>query len=99
MRREWTIAASALPAVLLVAVVAIWWRAGHRLVRVWQIDAPPLFVSSDLKRIARGAHLARTRGCNECPDADLGGKVLIDDPLMGRIVAGNLTAGRGGLLA
>jgi mono/diheme cytochrome c family protein len=46
--------------------------------------------------IARGEHLIKTRvGCAGCHGADLGGKVLIDQALIGRWVAPNLTTGAG----
>ena len=48
--------------------------------------------------IARGEHLIKTRvGCAGCHGADLGGKVLIDQALIGRWVAPNLTTGAGSI--
>lgn len=76
-----------------------WWRAEQRLNRHWDVAAPPLAVVSDAEAVARGAHLAQTRGCADCHDADLGGRVMIDDAVVARIVAPNLSGGRGGVLA
>jgi hypothetical protein len=46
--------------------------------------------------IARGEHLVKTRvGCEGCHGADLGGKVLIDQALVGYWAAPNLTGGSG----
>jgi mono/diheme cytochrome c family protein len=46
--------------------------------------------------IARGEYLVKTRvGCEGCHGADLGGKVLIDQALVGYWVAPNLTSGAG----
>src|SRR4029450_13919778 len=46
--------------------------------------------------IARGEHLIKTRvGCAGCHGADLGGKVLIDQALIGRWVAPDVTNGAG----
>jgi hypothetical protein len=51
-----------------------------------------------LATIARGQHVMVTRGgCRECQGANLAGKVLSDDPLIGRVVAANLTRGKGGV--
>ena len=51
--------------------------------------------TADSAGVARGAHLAVTRGCTGCHAGDLAGRVMIDDPALGRIVATNLTpAGR-----
>jgi mono/diheme cytochrome c family protein len=56
----------------------------------------------DLKAIAldraigRGRHLVESRvGCNACHGADLGGDAVIDEAIVGRWIAPNLTGGRG----
>ena len=58
----------------------------------------------DLKRaaltraIARGEHLVKTRvACNGCHGGDFGGKVLINQMLIGYWAAPNLTGGAGGV--
>lgn len=56
-------------------------------------------VPAGAEAIARGEHLARTRGCADCHGADMGGAKVIDDPAMGRLHGPNLTRGRGGLAA
>lgn len=92
-------------AVLLVVLALLggalayaWFQVDARLTRTWDVAATPLTVGADDTRVARGAHLAATRGCVDCHGADLGGRVFIDDP-MARIVASNLTAGQGGVLS
>jgi cytochrome c553 len=48
--------------------------------------------------IARGQHLVKTRvGCEGCHGADLGGKVLIDQAVVGYWAAPNLTSGAGSI--
>lgn len=47
--------------------------------------------------VARGKHIATTRGCADCHGADFGGKTVFDNPAMGRVDAPNLTRGQGGL--
>jgi mono/diheme cytochrome c family protein len=48
------------------------------------------------RAIQRGEHLLGTRiGCRECHGNDFGGKAVIDQALVGRWVAPNLTAGAG----
>ncbi|MCU0636962.1 MAG: cytochrome c [Gemmatimonadaceae bacterium] len=57
-------------------------------------------VARDSATIARGAHLTSTyAGCVDCHGANYGGRVVIDDPAIGRLVGSNLTTGRGGVLA
>jgi mono/diheme cytochrome c family protein len=47
---------------------------------------------------ARGEHLIRTRvGCNACHGDDFGGKVVIDEAVVGYWAAPNLTTGAGGV--
>ncbi|HET9949059.1 MAG TPA: c-type cytochrome, partial [Longimicrobiales bacterium] len=44
----------------------------------------------------RGRHLVESRyGCAECHGADFGGGVMVDDPLIGSLLAPNLTSGEG----
>ena len=44
----------------------------------------------------RGQHLVEARyGCLECHGGDLSGGVMMDDPLLGRMLGPNLTGGRG----
>ncbi|MEX1994035.1 MAG: cytochrome c [Steroidobacteraceae bacterium] len=50
--------------------------------------------------IARGQHLIESRvGCAYCHRPDFGGGAVIDEPMVGRWIAPNLTAGRGGVTA
>ena len=48
------------------------------------------------RAIARGDHLVKTRvGCDGCHGADFGGKVIVDQLLVGYWTAPNLTSGAG----
>lgn len=53
----------------------------------------------DAATLAMGQHLAKIKGCQDCHGEDLAGKVVIEDPALGRFVAPNLTSGSGGLPA
>ena len=62
-------------------------------------DASPP-IPKDSASIERGRHLSRAISkCVECHGEDLGGQVVIDAMPMGRVVAPNLTSGRGGIAA
>lgn len=64
----------------------------------YDIPATPIAISHDSATIARGQHFATAIGkCVDCHGEDLGGKVMVDDPALGVVVAPNLTPG--GLLA
>jgi mono/diheme cytochrome c family protein len=60
-------------------------------------DASPP-IPRDSAAIARGRHLSRAISkCVECHGEDLGGKLVFDALPMARVVAPNLTTGRGGI--
>ena len=62
-------------------------------------DASPP-IPRDSAAVAQGRHLSRAIGkCVECHDDDFGGKVVFDALPMARVVAPNLTSGRGGIAA
>ncbi len=50
--------------------------------------------------LERGRHLVESRyTCTECHGKDFGGGVMVDDPLIGRLLGPNITSGRGGKTA
>ena len=68
------------------------------MTKMYNPPSEPLTVVSDSVSLTRGAHLVTVVSkCVECHDTDLGGKVFINDPAFARIVATNLTMGKGGL--
>ncbi|MFN8521699.1 MAG: c-type cytochrome [Chloroflexota bacterium] len=55
-------------------------------------------IPTDPGAIARGEHLAvAITKCGDCHGVDLGGNVLVDNPVIGRLAGPNLTRGRGGV--
>lgn len=58
----------------------------------WPIDATA-------ENIELGGRLSVFRGCTDCHGANLGGKLLIDDPMIGSVHTPNITRGQGGLPA
>ncbi|MBC7841991.1 MAG: c-type cytochrome [Gemmatimonadaceae bacterium] len=73
----------------------------------WQmrrpVTLPPqaaLRVSLDSVSVARGQHLATAvAGCTGCHGEDLGGRTIVDVPLVMRLTPSNLTTGEGGMLS
>lgn len=90
-------------ALLVVAGIAfggwIQWQSHRRLARAYAIEVAAVPVPAGAEAVARGKHLATTRGCVDCHGADLAGATVIDDGAMGRIDGPNLTRGAGGLPA
>jgi mono/diheme cytochrome c family protein len=70
------------------------------MARTYVVTAPAVPIPSDAASIARGKYLAeKVAVCTECHGPDLGGKVVEENAAMGRLVAPNVTRGRGGLPA
>jgi len=83
---------------LVAAVYArIEWQSSRRV----PMPAPvALTITTDSATVAKGAHVANAvAGCVHCHGADLGGAVIVDEPLVLRLAAPNLTSGKGGVLS
>lgn len=99
MRRVLRIVAIALGAIVILLVLA---GAGAYIMgsRAWdaqhEVPTATLTIATDDSSVARGRHLAGIYGCVDCHGPDLGGQVLADAPPF-RIIAPNLTTGRGGI--
>lgn len=70
-----------------------------RMNKQYTFEQETLTGQADKATLVRGEHLATIKGCFECHGTDLSGKVMADDPALGRLVATNLTTGKGGLPA
>jgi mono/diheme cytochrome c family protein len=89
----------ALVALVLAIVVFVYARSEYALRKHVRVDEAALAIPTDADAIARGEHIAITRGCTDCHTADLGGKVMMEVPAIGRMAASNLTRGNGGVPA
>ncbi len=99
---KWT--GVALGTVALAAGAAATWifiGSNAALRRTHAVTVRPVVVPAptDAAAVARGKHLATTRGCADCHGADFGGATVMDNGAMGRVAGPNLTRGRGGLPA
>jgi mono/diheme cytochrome c family protein len=95
---KWTTRLAAAVAVPLAAgCVAIFWSSESRLGRAYAVHPAPLSVAGEAVTIERGRHAATIRGCRDCHGDNLEGRVFLDDPIIGRFVASNLTGGKGGV--
>jgi mono/diheme cytochrome c family protein len=83
--------------VVLIAALTVYGLSQARIGRSYEIAVTLPQVTADAEQVARGAHLARTRGCADCHTEDLGGKVFFDEPGMALVSAPNLTPGLGGI--
>src|SRR5215217_4395308 len=68
-----------------------------RINKSYSFQNEEIEIQSDSATLARGKHLVAIKGCQDCHGNDLGGKLMSDDGPVGRLVASNLTRGKGGL--
>lgn len=90
----WVLAALAALIVVLLAVA--YFQTEARLNKVYAPPADALTVPDDAASIANGKHIFQFRGCEACHGEQLEGKVYLEDPAIGKVIAGNLTRGEGG---
>ncbi|HEX2094513.1 MAG TPA: c-type cytochrome [Longimicrobiaceae bacterium] len=81
---------------VLLAAGILYFVGSARVNRTFTVRTAALRIPGDSATLARGAHLARTNGCNDCHTPDFRGQVMLDVPPF-RAVAANLTRGRGGV--
>lgn len=82
-----------------VAGTAVYVVSTSRLNKTYSVMVRPVPIPTDSAAIARGQHIAQTRGCVDCHGADFGGAKVVDDVAMGRLHGPNLTRGTGGRVA
>ncbi len=83
--------------VLATVLGLVYWRSSSLMAQHIDVREPALALPTDADAHARGEHIAITRGCTDCHDKDLGGRVLVDALPIGRLAAPNLTRGKGGV--
>jgi len=83
---------------LTLAVVYVW--SGIRMNKTYPLKHDRVMIASDSITLGRGKHLVTAiNKCVDCHGENFGGKILVDDPLLGRLVAPNLTRGKGSITA
>ncbi|HWA87575.1 MAG TPA: cytochrome c [Opitutus sp.] len=90
---------AALLVIIVIAFVSVYAASNAKLHKKYSVTAQPPSVPAGADALARGKHIALTRGCFECHGADLAGATVFDNPAMGRADGPNITRGEGGLPA
>lgn len=80
-----------LAALVILAVGLVYALSARLLHKTYAVPVVELAVPSGPAAVAEGRRLATTRGCTGCHGARLEGKVMIDDLLLARVSAPNLT--------
>jgi mono/diheme cytochrome c family protein len=84
--------------VLLVSGVGLYAAGRSRLAQTYHIEPAVIAIPDDEASLARGQHLATAViACGECHGEGLRGEAFFDDPVLGTVVAANLTSGEGGI--
>lgn len=84
--------------VMVIGAAAVYAISESKLNQRVSVPAEAIDITTDTTTRQRGQHLASAVAlCVDCHGAYLAGKVLVDDPALGRIVPPNLTRGRGGI--
>jgi mono/diheme cytochrome c family protein len=96
---RWGGTALAILVVLLGAVLGtLHGRGKSWLARAPQVPVAAIPIPADEATLARGRHVTEAFAlCVACHERDLRGKVIIDQMPLGRLVATNLTRGKGGI--
>lgn len=82
---------------LVVFATAIYLITQQHWNTTYELSNQPVEVSDDPEVLEQGRHLLTIRGCFDCHGENLAGRIFLEDPVVGRIVAANLTAGDGGI--
>ena len=85
-----------LASLVLVVLAIVYVMSERRIHKRYEVPVHPVAFTNDSATIAHGARLAQLRGCTECHGPGLGGNVIFENALLGRIVSANLTTGKGG---
>ena len=84
--------------VALIAVVG-YGVSERRINKSYDIAVEPITIPTDAASLEEGERLTTIRGCNDCHSADFGGKLFLDDAMLGTFSTANLTSGAGSATA
>lgn len=84
--------------VVVLAAVAVYVVSEMKLNRTIAAPTKNIAAATDTTAIQRGQHLAAAVAtCIDCHGPTLSGRIFVDDPALGRVIAPNLTRGAGGV--
>jgi mono/diheme cytochrome c family protein len=93
-----TVGLGLVAALIVLAVVYVYFASEARLSVVYQVPEQALAIPADQLSLERGRYLATALvGCRDCHGRDFGGAPFITDPAIGMLYGPNLTRGAGGI--
>ena len=84
---------------VVISGLVLFFLGGRKLGRTVTAEPHPIAIPDDSLSIAEGARYARIFACADCHGARLEGTVMIDDPVLGRVVAPHIAPGEGSVTA
>lgn len=81
---------------ILLTILGLYISAAVRLNKTYIVRAKTITIPSDPASIERGKQWVESGACKYCHGSDLSGTAFLDDPMLGKIPARNLTPGKGG---
>ena len=81
---------------VIVIAVGLYFISNSFMNNSYEVVAETIRIPIDEETVARGQHIATSRGCTDCHGENLAGDVFWNDGAMGTLYASNLTSGRGG---
>ena len=91
------LAAAGIVALIAFGAVMVYFSSNAKMRATHIVTVKPVSIPSGAEAVARGRHLALSRGCVDCHGQDFAGAKIMDDTPMGKIFGVNLTRGTGGL--
>ena len=84
----------AVAALTAVAAAVVTVQTDRKMARRYDVPVDTLTISDTPEARARGEHLVKSLAkCVDCHGDDLGGKVMVDDPMVGTLAGPNITPG------
>jgi mono/diheme cytochrome c family protein len=81
---------------ILLAALGLYLNSSIRLNKTYTVQAETIAIPTDAASIERGKQWVESGACKYCHGSDLSGTAFLDDPMLGKIPARNLTPGKGG---
>ena len=83
----------ALLILVLLGAIGLYATSAYKLSQTYDVSVNDVAVPMDSAAVARGRHIATTRGCGDCHGSALAGSTAIDNAMIGTLRAPNLTPG------
>lgn len=81
---------------ILLVILGLYVSTSVRLNRIYSVQAETITIPADPASIERGKQWVSSGDCMYCHGSDLAGTPFLDDPMLGKIPARNLTPGKSG---